>query len=129
MTAFSSAEFGRNRLVAALALLALLLGATMAGPRLGVAVGLPAADMADGDRWIVNLDESQPAKVERGGPSLLEQSGSSASPDSPPDALAGQTAKRPRPPHAVAARPAAAYSATAGPSYRRPHPTGPPLLG
>ena len=128
MTAFSSAELGRNRLIAAFALLALLLGATMAGPRFGAAAGL-SADLADGDRWIVNLDESQPAKVERGGALLLEQNGSAASPDSPPDALAEEMAKRLRPPHAVAARPTAGYSATAGPPYRRPHPTGPPLLG
>lgn len=121
--------FSRNRLIAAIALLALALGVVTAGPRAGATAGLLAAT-GDGERWLVNFDDSQPAKIERG----LGLGGDKGASGSPPLSKAAvhpvrAAAKRPQALHIPAARPASTGVAAAGPAHRRPDPTGPPLLG
>ncbi len=119
----------RARLVAALALLAVLLGAVAAGPRLGAAASLFATTEDDGGRWFAERDESKPAIIERDQRGCVDEEGwGQAAPQH--DVLAPAATKHTRPcVRQRAARPAPADPPRDAPAYRRPDPTGPPLLG
>lgn len=120
-----SPGFSRTRLIAALALLAVALGALASSPRLGAAPGLFAIG-GHGERWLANADDIQPAKLETAKGAAIEKRPAPTGPLKLA-ALREAPALRPVPSRAVLASFDAAPAASA--AHHRPDPTGPPLLG
>lgn len=118
-------DFTRTRLIAAIALLAVALGAFATGPRLGAAPGLFAM-AGHGERWLANADDIQPAKLESAKGAAIEKR---PAPSGAPELAALQETAQARP----TSSPYLAASFDASPpvaaAHRRPHPTGPPFLG
>lgn len=122
--AYLGRSIGRG--VAALAVLALLLGALpdLRAPSAPLLSGLlaapsgPTLSAADRAQFVAKLEFGATLRVEKAAESTPK----------PPAALAAATARRPFPPYVATAPPLVRSPPLSSTAHRRPSPTGPPIL-